>query len=265
MLHQMRNEFEVCRELIHDRLDLFQAHPGLCNKNRMGAVYMQLANIETNCLRFEEAIQAAEQARDSFPPSKPSYLKASTILIFATLYQGQLDWARAIIDELQSYQGQPNAQRIMPVVSHLEACWQYMKGDLRAAHLLLAEDRVLVQDKSGWNVGQRILEIMILVELGDLDVAEARVETLRKHIARHGANPRDELIFRVLYQASRCVFDFTQLGDKFNCAMEELAKHDWVSMNHEVIRFETWIRCQQEGRPYLELMPTELAAIRMRS
>lgn len=261
-VHQLRNEYEACRKVVHERLNLFQAHPGLCSKYRMGAIYLQLSDVETRCLQFEEGAKAAEQARDCFLPSKPSYFKASIILLFASLYRGDLARVQAVIEELRQYEHLPHAQRMLPVVAYLEACWHYLSGDPRAALHLLMEDKVLTQDKSGWNVGQRIFEILILVEQGEVELADSKVETLRKHVARYGTDMRNELIFKVLYRSARACFEPTQLQARLAELQSELAGTQWVALSHEVIRFETWLTCLAQQVPYLPQMRAELAAAR---
>ena len=258
VIHQLRGNFDACQSVIHDRLELYQTNPGLSNKYRMGGLYFQLADMEARALRFTEAIAAAEQVRGAFPPSKPNYFKGSILLIFARLYQGDLAEAKDVIEELQTLKSYAYTQQLMPVVSYLEACWYYLKGECRSTCQLLAADQGLTQDKSGWNVGIRLFELMTLLEMKKYELAETKVETLRKHIARHGADPRNQIIFRLLHQASRYHFDFTQINGKLEEALAELRQTTWSALSHEVVRFETWIKAYTLCMPYLQVMQQEL-------
>lgn len=258
VVYQLQGKYEACREVIQQLLHLYQSHPGLGNKYRMGALYFQLADMEARSLHFSEAIEATKQVRKSFPSSKPNYFKGSILMIFAYLYTGQLDRARAVIDELQALDHLSYTQQLMPVVAYLEACWHYLRGNHTATCQLLAEDRGLTQDKSGWNVGLRMFEILILLEMESHQVADAKVENLRKHIARYGADPRNYAIFRLLQQASRYEFDFTPIQEKVDDTFSQLEEKAWVPISHEVIRFETWYQAYQQQRPYLEVMQEEL-------
>lgn len=66
-----------------------------------------------------------------------------------------------------------------------EACLQFVEGDFEQSLFLLRKSADLTRDKSGFFIEHRLLEILNLIELGEHDLLEYRVESFRKLIEYH--------------------------------------------------------------------------------
>ena len=90
-------------------------------------------------------------------------------------------------------------------------------------------------------------EVVILVEQGDVDEAELRVGSLRKHLERHGGTERERTIYRLLRQQSRHFFSFEGFEEEEGWLAELSGAGKWDPAGKEVIRFDTWYRSHRDG------------------
>ena len=69
----------------------------------------------------------------------------------------------------------------------------------------------------GWNIGIRLLLIFLTLETEKIDLADQKIENLRKHIERttkmKSIRKRDVVIFRLLNNLARSGFDFAEIWE----------------------------------------------------
>lgn len=66
-----------------------------------------------------------------------------------------------------------------------ESCLQFIERDFEQSLVLLRKSADLSKDKNGFFIEHRLLEILNLIELGELDLLEYKVESFRKLIEYH--------------------------------------------------------------------------------
>ncbi|MEZ4826176.1 MAG: hypothetical protein R3C61_07755 [Bacteroidia bacterium] len=244
-LHEFREEYSIVKQVLEEMIELLHSHPGVGSKNRLGIPLHQLSGVEVRMGNYEAAIHAANQALGYFHPHKRNYLSASIYKLFACIYDGNLSEAKKTLESLAWFQNHKHLDSLNGIVSYIQACVMFVEGDYKKAQRILFEATELLSDKAGWNVGIRVFEILILIDMDLADLASAKIESLRKHIGKYEVEERIKLIYRYFNLLERQSFDLTET----NAEMEETLRKmeleaPWTALNHEVIRFEAWVEAR---------------------
>ncbi len=104
-------------------------------------------------------------------------------------------------------------------------------------------------DKEGWNIGLKILELINAFEKFDSeDSIGKKIESLRKYIERltkiASVRNRDLLIKKALIDLDKYHFDFNKTYNSnktlFNELLTKNGKNSWHSKSAELINFGEW-------------------------
>lgn len=258
-LDEGREDYGSGKKHLQELIELISRETGLKSNNRLGAPYLRLAAIELMAGHYEAGREAALEALAIFPTHKFNHLSAAIYACFGHIYTDQLDAAKALLGTLGWFAQRKRRNTSMEVTRYLSSCVAFCQGDLRAAVHLLGNVNEILADKSGWNTSLRIHEILLYLEQEKIDLAAARIEALRKHIARYGASDRDQVIFRILYLLEKRSFYYQFLNDEMEALMEDLThKYPWSPISQEVIRFDIWLKAHQMEVPFYPLLLAEL-------
>lgn len=252
-LHELLQESTELRRTAEEMIALLTANPGIGSKNRKGIPYLQLAMLDLKQANFAQTILSADQALSLFHEKKKNTLAASTCKLYACMYLGQLDDAEALIRKLDVFRQQKRLDQSTGIVIYLESCLAYLRGNTKQAIQILNSTTELLTDKEGWNVGIRTFEILLLIDQDKLDLVSARVENLRKHLARYQIDNRQQLIYRCLQSLERVSYSFSQLPPDFHKNFEQLQSREWSPLSDEFVRFEWWVAARMARKPYLEV------------
>lgn len=237
--YYMQN-YESCRQVLEDVDELFRKNPGLGAKNRLAVPYIKLAIVEINTGKYFQGYKAASEAIKLINPRRHNYRVGIIYKCFACIYLDKLEEGLEDLLKLEAYKQHKKGLEY-GIVIYLRSCILFLQGQPKSAYHTLLEASELMQDKEGWNVGIRIFELMLLIELDLLDLIQNKLESLRKHLAKYEVENRMVIIYRVLHNLERNHFDF-KLAQKES--KEELGKlfenEPWIPINHEVIRFDEW-------------------------
>lgn len=103
-----------------------------------------------------------------------------------------------------------------------EACLRFIQGDFDQSLSLLRKSADLCRDKSGFFIEHRLLEILNLIEVGEHDLLEYRVESFRKLIEYHQDKCADRIhgVMKLLRTLVRTGYDLeaTYTEEKDNLA-----------------------------------------------
>ena len=257
--HELTHNLEAGREGLRELLDLVNTQPGLDAPSRKGVPYLRLAGLELRMGQFEAGYEAGALALSILNPHRNNYLSASVYYLFACIYTDRLDKAFETFTALEETISRKQLTQSGTIIKYLESCTFFIKNDFAAANQCLFDIESLLADKQGWNVGMRIYEILITLEMGHYDLAASRIENLRKHLGRHEVNERESRIFRFLYLLDKHSYDFAAPHPEMQQILEDLsAKVEWSAISHEVIRFDTWARSKMTHQPFYPLLLEEL-------
>jgi hypothetical protein len=102
------------------------------------------------------------------------------------------------------------------------------------------------------------LQIFLTLETEKIDLADQRIESLRKHIERtskmKSIRKRDVVIFRILRHLAMNGFDFkdTWIDKKkdFLLLQSDNADYKWIPRSHELIIFHQWFESKVRLKKY---------------
>ena len=131
-------------------------------------------------------------------------------------------------------------------------------GQYRNSYVFLQETGAIGKDKEGWNIGIRILTILLKVEMILLESAEAHLESMRKYIERtdrkHLLRERDLLIFQLLKSLERESFNFKLVWQVHSEAFKQLSTNAgdvaWAPNTPELVVFHQWFQAKVRNQPY---------------
>ena len=259
--HEFCKEFAQARVLLEEMIDLLQSHEGLGSKNRLGIPYHQLASTEIRIGNYAAAIKAADHALSFFHRKKYNYYSTSIYKAFAAIYNGQPDLAVETLNGLERFKSQKRFNFLNGIVTFLQACIKYLHGETKQAQAILFNANELFNDKAGWNTGIRIFEIIILLDMEMEDLAAAKIESLRKHVAKYDVSPRSKQIYKYLHLLERNAFDFDSKSPEMEALYLKLRHEEpWSSLNHEVVRFDIWLDAKAQRTDYYPLLLDSLKA-----
>ncbi|MEM6261440.1 MAG: hypothetical protein AAGI38_02955 [Bacteroidota bacterium] len=255
--NRINGNYEEGKENLYELTELLELHPGISSRDRRGIPFLRLAGLELSTFHMETGYEAAAKAMEIISPRRHNYLSAAIYRTYACLYTDRLEEAAHHIESLKQFPALDNTPLIL---GYLDLCRVYFKDDMFTANRLFAEVDSLQDDKSGWNVGLRINEIMLMIDLNKFDLAEARIETLRKHLERYDMQEgRPKAILRYLQYLERNAFDFRHPSEEMTAQLTELIhQHAWTPLGYEVLRFDTWARARQQQKRFYPLLIKEL-------
>ncbi|MFK7970699.1 MAG: hypothetical protein AB8F95_10040 [Bacteroidia bacterium] len=255
--HLFENNSAAQREVLFEMLDLVESHEGLRQKNRQLAVSVKLVLLELNSGNFEEAYEIANRGKKLLPFHHRNVIWLHIANIFASFFLNKLEEAEAEFEAVDEDLLEQIGDSDQGIYAFLGAVVAYGKGDIFGAKAKLLDADPLYQDKHGWNLGLRIFDIMLHIDMQKHDLAETMITNLRRHIQRYAnAGSRETQIYRFLNILSRSAFHLDVAVEEGADILQKLAESDsWSGFSHEPIPFHLWVDARQQGRkPYEVLM-----------
>ncbi len=239
----------------------------LFTRNRITVCYTNLSYTQNHLYRFEDSLKSMVSASKYYQNQKlefQNYYKEAEV--FSYIYLLNYEAANLLLNEIietgLSMQAEFSSRSF-----YLHSIVKFLAGDYKKSFKLLQETREIENDKEGWNIGIRMLQIFLTLETGKVDLADQRIESLRKHIERttkmKSVRKRDVVIFRLLNHLSRSGFNFQDVWEDrqkdFKLLQSDDPEYRWIPRSHELILFEQWFEAKVKGVPYHPKFPQPVA------
>jgi len=244
-------EFEKSIELNFKLQELVKKSPSLnINSNKAG-LQMGLAKLYIETGKYQNAQKAAHSAVDGFRDGMINQLRAAEILFFSYLRANQLDKAKETVDyamEHKQYKSKSANKEYKAIWDFYHANILYLLGEKAEASTLLSQNTTLAKDKSGWELGLRILDIIMRIDDNAWDIVSYNITNFYKllhNIKKKESNIfRAEEILKIIKALSKSGGDFTGSSLKIKQSLALLSqgkgKYYWDPTGFEVIRFDVW-------------------------
>lgn len=249
-LSYLNRSFEQGRTYAKAALQLLMDNDGIRSPVRMSDSWFQLGRMELQQEQYAEALASLDRARSFQPENSRGYLTTTLLMVYCQLYLRDLKSAGALMDGLQHgriaklLEQNPTSKGLL---AFLRACLCFFRGEMKEAWLLVQECQDLNLDKDTWITGNRLFEIMILVERQEPDLASQKLESLRKHMSRYQPPARMRAIFKLLQAQDRTSFRFIAVPDEER-QIENLRNGlSWDALGQEVVRFEDWYMAKRKA------------------
>lgn len=229
---------------------LVEKSPSIYTKNNWAGVNMTVANALINNLEYERAIGYSRIAVKNFPKGLMNELTATESLFFAQFRSKHYDDAHTTIDAAFIHPRLKANKFFHSKWLYLRANLQFMEGNHDKAMKTLNQDTELTKDKSGWLLGYRLLEILIMIERHDYEWVDFKIDSFRKLLQRQKDENihRIKLILTILNTLHKSNYDFeeTSIDESKNYKTLKRAEGDlyWNPMGFEVVRFDEWFEAK---------------------
>lgn len=238
--------------------NMLENNPAIRRKVRLASVHLNLGVNELWLHRFEAARKEFEISLTYIRENTRNHVIITELLFYSLFYTGNIKQAEATFKPLINSKHVDQDEFKKAVNNYLLACVAFANAEFRKANLLLAKSQNIEKDKEGWNIGSRILSIMLAIEREKFDLADTLIVNLRQFmregVASEELRQRDSLILSVLLELRKNSYDFKTAFQLNVPKLTTLAADDnevgWVPQTPEMICFHTWFMDKLNERLY---------------
>jgi|GEM_PF-828161 len=238
-------------------IDLFSEDSIMKTKSNQGGILKDVVYINLNLGNYEEAVKYANDAIENFKKGRANELRTMDYLFFAHLRNQDYDNAEITIkNALEHKQINAGNKLIKARWLFFHANLEYLKGKHKEAAQSLRTNEHIMSDKSGWNLGCRLLEMMIDMEANDLFLVDYKIKSFNRLLSPKNTETenieRARLISKVIRLFIKHRGDFNETFDVAKNDIQALedgeGKLFWDPMGYEVIRFDEWLRDKRDEK-----------------
>jgi len=253
-LEAQKNSYESCKSILSQVIEILDKRKGLKSRNRLGIPYARMSEIELRLGNFEAAYEAAQKALDILPGNRKNHIVAAINGVYAGIYMGKLEEAKAICMYMRPIMEHKPEDIHTGWLAYLCSYIYFLEGDCKEAFAKMQAITQFQHAKNDWNPWLRIYEIQLCIDQQLLELAEARIEALRKHIAKYHLEGRIVGIYRILTQLEKQSFCFKQILVLESESLHQLCNGSskWRRLWYEIIPFELWLYQRYHNRSLQE-------------
>ncbi len=266
--NQYLEGYNACTAL----LKIQQESPSIRSEGYLAITYKLLAQFSLSLYRFDDALVSILKAQNLEKKSKHNDNLNKEAEFYANFYKGHFTESRFILTSMLDNLNKEENQFHYSKYSYLSACCDFAAGRISEMNQKLSETKEIEKDKEGWNIAVRLLGIFGFLETGQLDLADSKIESLRKHIERlskdREVRARYVTIVKILRDLVNSSFDFEKIWLTRYAYLESLSSESdesyrWKVMSPELIRFEVWFEAKARGMSYHEVQSAKLEKRRL--
>ncbi len=253
----INRNFEEAHEFADKLLELLSEDSIMWSRSNYGGILKDVVFINLNLGNYDDAVEYAKEAVNTFNKGMTNELRAMDYLFFSHLRNQDYDSAEKTIEKaLQHKQINAGNKLIKARWLFFYANLEYLNGNHKKAAQSLRTNEHITSDKSGWNLGCRLLEMMIDMEENDLFLVDYKLKNFNRLLSPKNTETenieRARLIAKVIRLFIKHRGDF---NETFEVAKDEIqALEDgegqlfWDPMGYEVIRFDEWFRDKRDEK-----------------
>ncbi len=245
--HFHNREYPESKDVALKFLDFLEQNPSVNTAAKVPGTYMQLATISLHLGDYQEAKPYILKAIKGFVPGKLNELNAMMVLFYCLFRQA--DYAAALELCGKALKHQRISTRAIS-----ESIWQFFKvachyrmNNIEKASYGLNYCNQLMEDRSGWQMGYRLLQIQIRLHEDRDDTADFLVDNFVKLLQRQKESDieRIRLILKLLTILRKYSGNFKALSQNHRDLLKLLEDGEgayyWDPVGYEIIRFDQWI------------------------
>lgn len=232
------------------------------NKISMG--YNNLGYTQAYLYKFLDAVESANEAMKYaviMPSVQNMYIESKAIL---NIYLLQYEESAELLERIIADGDLGNSPEQLSRRKYLLSTVKYLQKKYKESFILLQDTKEIEDEKEGWNIGIRLLQIYLTLETNKVDLADQRIESLRKHIERttkmKSLRKRDVVLFRILRQLAYTGFDFKEVWETrqkdFVLLKSNEKDYKWMPRSHELIIFDQWFFAKVVNKEYIPVFPS---------
>lgn len=248
---QVSGQYQSALDFCKKYLEFVNHEPSQYSPQRVAAANVHLAQVSLRLHLVADAEQYANSALEIYSPEELNSLKvlelSFRIAFFAT------DFEKALLHIEAAYRHpQFEASRMLAAKWHyFHACLLFKMKKFREAYLQLNDTSPLLADKYGMNLYIRMLEIMIMFEMDNVDLMETKILNMRQYVKRTQRTQEEHRpisLVKVMMKWYKNNYDFEKTLAGTKSQLEELnalqASNPPGNPDQELIQLETWMRAR---------------------
>jgi len=259
-VHQnnVNRNFEEARENADELLKLVAKESSIMSSDSSrGGILKDVVFIHLNLRNYEKAVAYAREAVGVFKKGMINQLRTMDYLFFAHLRnKDYLAATQVIQDALKHKQINTGNRLIKARWLFFRANLEYLQGDLDAAAKSLSTNDHITSDKSGWNLGYKLLQMMIHIDENDLFLVDYQIKNFNRLLSPKKTETENIARARVISKVIRLFIkhrgDFKETFEVAKEEIEALTKGEgelfWDPMGYEVIRFDEWLKQKRDNK-----------------
>ncbi|MEZ5013838.1 MAG: hypothetical protein R2794_06060 [Chitinophagales bacterium] len=234
--------------------DLVHTSPAMSAKNNIGGSGIYLSNIYMLRGEYEKAVKCAKDHINFFVKESINQLQMLEIISIGYLHCNEIKLAQEEINKGLSFKVIKRSKLFNFRFQLLQACCLFKEKKFDDA---LALSQTLVkhlESEPEIGVAFKIFELQCIIELGNYDWLDYRIETFRKQLKdlKPPKNTRSKTIFKLIKTLVREGYNFNKASEKAAIELQNLSdsKGDyfWDALDYEYIRFDTWWKSKIKKR-----------------
>jgi hypothetical protein len=247
--------FEEAEEFCEKLVMLVKNEKAIFMERRLGTALGNLANNQLYLFSFSSAEKNAISSAKYYPQLSHNFALMKEIEFYSHFYRNNFSLALKSINGILTPEYRGLSKFWFSKRLYLKSCVLFLQEKFKQAHMMISEIEEIEEDKEGWNIGIRILEIINNIERKLLDIAGGKINNLRVHFQRIPVNEfqtRDKIIYELLRELEKDSFNFKKTLTK-NIRLLNLLEqknYRWQINAPEMIVFHEWFKAKAENRKY---------------
>ena len=255
--YRMNDELQKAKAVAANLVEIVRQKPDLFGYPHKMSALKERAELELLTLDFDSAANTLREAL-RFPKGGSNIRDCYELLVLCKIYLGDYEVAQRLYQRLfhRSVTSDTSLFLVQKWRYAEAAIWLCLGEASKALRILSTEDfSELVQDKAGWNIGIRSLNIMAAIEKGDTELAEAYTNNLRAFARKlEGLRERDHAIIQLFHLLLASEYDFKAVMQAGRAQLVELmgysSEQRWDPHSYELINVWSWFVAKANGRTY---------------
>lgn len=250
---QVQNDYEAASEVNFRLVNLIKNNKAVYLKRAHANALNDLSLNLILSHKFAEALVQIDEVLSLIPVNSINAGVAKEYQFFCQFYLNNFKDAEKLVDDLLSGNYYNLSEFIRSKRTFYKANLAFFKKDFLSVHNLLMECRELENDREGWNFGIRILSIINDIERSLFDIADNKIESLRKFISRSKQPVSERFVIcqKIFSQLVKNSFDFKKTYKANLALFSELEeKHPWKIRTAELFPFEDWFQTRMNETEY---------------
>lgn len=246
--HSKRNEHTVALEYGTQFLDLVKNNKAVHSKPNMAGVSQTVGYSLLKLRKYEQAGQHFQTSINLFRSGGLNQLNSYELLMKTQLAQPSITKAGRTLERALAHPILTRSTQRQSIWTYYSACLRLLSGDPAAAMSMLNSTVEVTKGKDEHSVQFRVLEIITMIELNDLDWIEFKYDSLRKFLARNRklATLRVKATMIIISSLMRNGFELTKVSKSAKVELQhminETETYEWQPDGAELVRFDDWVQ-----------------------
>lgn len=269
--HEKTGQYGKMIPVVNEILELFDRAPAVNLPIRRANAHLQLFTAHQFLKNHEDALTHARKAGEIINNQSKAAVEIRKVQFYPLLHLRRFDEAEQLLNqvEIQARKLHGENQVYLEKIEYLRAVLLFKRKDFSSAARILSGLKFLPEEKGGWNVGIRLLQIQNRIEKHLFDAADTQIANFKRHLERIGKagelNKRSIIILRILHDLAANAFHFKETFQRQKSLLELLndgaEDYRWDPFGAEVIPFNQWFleMLERENPTMASTMKAELA------